>query len=462
MNILKKLRYFFRNNNLNQEKIINQLDVNKAKMDELSNRIIELTNQVANIQGKLNIQETYYQTVANRLNMANIDYTNLELLSVLSDNSKTNLLICGFYAGDNVGDELMLQTLLDYFTPYDNLNIVIMLDYNLKYNILKNKKRNITYIHYPRNNYDLLTLASKFDKVVFGGGALIDDVTYTTDPLKMPLSKILIELTLCFLENEKEVFWLGLSSNHTIKNNDFIKKLDYIVNNINYISLRDQFSIDTLKKINIDTKKITLCEDIILSNKLLENQIKYKGNKKIGIILIWSEELYKDNEKFINNLLHYLKDNSLDYELDLIPFYDYQNNDYNFCKKVVESINSESLKVLNFSSDFNEVNKTISKCDIIISMRYHSSLISIIQNKKLLTILYSKHPHYRNKINYLYSHFSINGTLCSINDIKSKTSLNTLLYSFFNNNTAIDIKKNSEYLRNAKTMMTELISKIVQ
>lgn len=149
--------------------------------------------------------------------------------------------------GDNVGDELMLQTILDYFKKYDNVFVTVLLDYNDKYNILKNGYKNVSYLHYPKSVYDFDLLVSKFDKLVFGGGAIIDDRNYNfEDPFSITLSKLLIELSIKFIDNNKDVYWIGLSSNIDFKNASFVKKLKYIVDNAKYISLRDINSLNLL------------------------------------------------------------------------------------------------------------------------------------------------------------------------------------------------------------------------
>ena len=79
----------------------------------------------------------------------------------------------GFYGAPNLGDELMLETLLQYFPSFKDVDLTIMLSDNPVYDI--GSYPAVNFIHYPKTRYDFNYLAQYFDTLVFGGGAIIDD-----------------------------------------------------------------------------------------------------------------------------------------------------------------------------------------------------------------------------------------------------------------------------------------------
>ena len=101
-------------------------------------------------------------------------YVNFEYLYLLN-NTDHKILLAGFYGARNLGDELMMQKV------YRDLNIdksrvyVLMCD-NPELNVFRYPGMNM--LHYPKTRFDYSFLADQFECVVFGGGAIIDDVMY--------------------------------------------------------------------------------------------------------------------------------------------------------------------------------------------------------------------------------------------------------------------------------------------
>lgn len=253
--VLKRLRKYLTKDELN-------LDDYKS-IKEIKSELINIGKNLEYLKNNLD----FYGNIVKNLNL-NLQYCNLEYLNNKVDKNKKNILLCGFYGGDNTGDELMLQTVLEQFQKYSNVKVTVLLDYNEKYNILKNDFSNVSYLHYPKSVYDFDNLVSQFDKLVFGGGALIDDTIYNFDnPFAITLSKILIDLSLKFINSQKNVYWLGLSSNKIIQNDIFISKLIKIVENAKYISLRDTFSFDLLASIGCNQSKMHIINDLVLANE---------------------------------------------------------------------------------------------------------------------------------------------------------------------------------------------------
>lgn len=154
-----------------------------------------------------------------------------------------------------------------------------MLANNSNYNIFK--YNNVSFIHYPITRFDYDILADYYDVIVFGGGALIDDVDYNIqyNCNEMSMSTTLIELSRSAIVKGKKCYWIGLSSNNSFTNSDFINNLKYVIENNTNIYLGDSLSLKCLSDSNICVDNIKVVNDIVLANPLLQN-IKINISKK--------------------------------------------------------------------------------------------------------------------------------------------------------------------------------------
>lgn len=461
--VLKKLKEHFKNSLVIQDDIkdLSQKIDKYSKVEEEISK--DLSDKLSDIEKRLEYLKNdldFYGNIVKNLNL-NFQYCNLEYLNYKVDKNKQNILLCGFYGGDNIGDELMLQTVLEQFQKYPNVKVTVLLDFNDKYNILKNEFSNVAYLHYPKSVYDFDNLVSQFDKLIFGGGALIDDVIYDFDnPFTITLSKILIDLSLKFIDSKKDVYWLSLSSNKIIQNDIFISKLIKIVENAKYISLRDTFSFDLLASIGCNQSKMHIINDLVLANEKL-NYIKKNSYKKLslGFIPICSEETKDQNINLIKTFIEILDKKNKSFCLKLIPFYGFVNNDINYLNNLKNIINDKRVMVAPFTTNFDEILSLINENEYIVSMRYHCSLLAMVENKKLLTILYDLHQHYYNKINYLYERYVKDGNLISLNDIENYDKLSEIFTNFiYKENKNIFDKK---ILLKSQQELTQLVKNIV-
>ena len=376
-----------------------KIDNNTIKNEEKNKSILQMEKNINSIIEK-------------------IKYFNCEITNLNDSNKKIKILICGFYGAPNLGDELMLQTLLSYFNK-EKVDITIMLSDNLEFEMYDLGLPNIKYIHYPHTIYDLNCLSNNFDKLIFGGGALLDDDYYMdNNNFKLSMSTILLELSYQFIINKKEVYWIGLSSNKDFKNEIYIQKLRKIINNIKYVSLRDTNSLNVFKKNKIKTTNINIINDIILANKLFQKQYVNKEKKIIGIIFITDLNLIEKEAIFINKIISEIKKNNSEYKIHLIPFYNYSNWDNYYYEKILEKIaDKEFIRIKNYSNSLKEIIDAILECEIIISMRYHGSLLSMILNKKVITLLNDQHPHYFNKIHYIHKKYCQQAKIFNFSDL---------------------------------------------
>lgn len=348
-----------------------------------------------------------------------------ELIKLQSIPDK-GILLCGNYGNPNMGDEWMLDTMLDFLHRYTTRNITVMLEPNRIFDPSIYLKYNINYIHYPRTIYDYDTIVNKFDTLVFGGGAIIEDgIYYEAYDYGVNICRTAVDLPLRFIAQNKKVFCIGLSTSSTLNNQEYINKLDAIVRQATFFSLRDQYSISVLKQAGICTDNVHLVHDIVYANNQLQRAIAQKKNRVtsevvyLGIVYIVSEETKEAFFHLLKKIKKELENQRKKYEITLIPFYDSWHLDYNFYNDVAR--NQEHVNVVPYNSDIQTVIDIFLQQNVMLCARYHAMLLSFCLNIPCIGLYYDTHQHYYNKIAYLLEQFGF-----GLHDCIPLSTLNTL------------------------------------
>ena len=381
---------------------LSQVDAKLEHLSKGSERLNEvLENKVTMLKKDLHSEvlalkkDLHSEVLALR---EDLRYINFELLN-LPKTDKRKVLIVGFYGAPNLGDELMLETLLQYFESREDIQITVMLCNNPDYDIRKYK--DINFIHYPKNIFDINSIAGYFDTIIFGGGAIIDDGLYDkSNPNYDDLGTILIDLSTKSILWGKKLYCIALSSNTELKNKDFIDSLSYIIENAKHFSIRDENSLQTLSNLGFEMEGVVSTNDIALGNKDIK-QVNIKNDGKlrnIGVNLICNSETISILKIFLDKIIVLSRGKA---NINLIPFYDYHNNDIHFYNELIKNNKYKDIKITPFPKTMKGLIKVLRKQDCIISMRYHCSLLSLAIGIPTQTISYDIHKHYPNKINYL-------------------------------------------------------------
>lgn len=424
----------------------------KLEVENLNQEIINLKNEISKLSKSLQdlyeIKDTIYKINQNFM------FANLEFSKIENTNNVNKILIVGFYGAFNVGDELMLETIISELEKVKNIEITIMLSNNEYCDI--SRYGNYKFIHYPLKTTDFEFLANKFDVVICGGGAVLDDSNYKLENYNLGLETIIVSLCESFIIKGKKTLLYGLSSIELLTNQEYIRKLDYISKNCTYFSLRDTNSKRSLSKSGIDVKRIKIVDDIVLANsKLKEININKKTkNNILGVVFIYNHKTMKKIYEIINELTNYLKDHKLNYEIKLIPFYDYKDNDIRHINSIIGK--HKNIKTVNFKYKYQDVISEIDECKYVISMRYHSTLIANFLGKNVLCINYDEHQHYNNKNLYIYNKYVKEKNIVDFSKI---TSLNDNLDILFNK-----VKEKNSYqdvLIRASDDLKEAIEQII-
>lgn len=322
------------------------------------------------------------------------------------DKNKKQYLILGWYGASNYGDELMLSILLEEFQKED-AQVSVLLDPYERYDanqwVIKKRKRDGEergeglFLYYPPESQKDLELAADFyNEIIIGGGAHIDDTkssNYSFIPfLATELSKIAIQ-------KNKIVRWVAVSSNKRLVSKIYIDKLKFIAQNCQELSLRDLYSIETLKEAGIKGN-FRLVEDLALRK---DPKIKTLCFTLVDFVSSeFLSSLLSDTIEFITN------DRSHHWRICFLPFFNGNHHDTKYYEEIVSKVNFKGIK--NFiAPEINNVESMllmINGADLFINMRYHASLITLQRNKPTLTICPDNHPHYFNKQHYIHEYFN--------------------------------------------------------
>lgn len=322
---------------------------------------------------------------------------------------KPRVLVCGYYGARNLGDELMLNSLLKKLDS-KKLDITILTAPHFDKDLSIYAPYSV--IHYPSRNDDILLLAQNYDYIIWGGGAVLDDEYYDFNFLNIPLAYILLKASIAALKCGKKVFVLGVSTNKTLKNPEFIRDLETVVNGADFFSLRDTNSLRTIKEAGIDTAKIKIIDDLALLDLPKITKPKASGKVSVALTFIFSDENLPKIKEFLKLIPEVLPKLYPGKSVDLhfVPFYD--ENDFD--KHCIEKLLADAPKVDNiafcaeeFRDKIEDLAELYSSCDLNISMRYHATLLSSVCGVKTLSLDYgSEHRHYYNKLAYIKEHYS--------------------------------------------------------
>lgn len=348
---------------------------------------------------------TLPRAVANQLSISS--YCNLEYIADGLAQAPNRILLAGWYGASNLGDELMLRTLLSYLSSEQLKRTSVLLCDVLEYD-QDTLPAEVRKIHYPKTTWDLDYLASNYDTIIWGGGAILDDRQYTKDPLNFNTGNLFIRINERMIAQGKKVYALGLSANSELASETYAKRLSAIAEACKVFSLRDPLSLQSLVKAGVDQNNLSLCDDLVFGNKELYELASSKekaapeGMTTAGFAPICLPALEEQNKAVLQALFDYLRSTNQPFEIKLIPFYEVDHNDTIHLTKLKDELgNPSEITIAEYSIDIRK--NPLTDCAFAICYRYHAALISYALGVKTLCVYWNEHPHYPNKMKHLSS-----------------------------------------------------------
>ena len=372
----------------------------EKKVCFLEEKVSLLEEENRNLQNEMLKLEKKSMEANKMISFGFSNYFNYEY-GFLTGNSKTKVLLVGFYGARNLGDELMLNKIYNDL-KVDKDKVWVMLCDNEKLDLFHYENMNI--IHYPKTRFDYIFLANQFECLVFGGGAIIDDTLYDREgSYTFDLGKIFIELANCFINKGKKVYSIALSSNKKLVSKLYSERLTKIIQGSCYFSVRDSYSQKVIE--DATGEQVCCINDIVLTYDKPKIVKEKREKTVISIVWICNNELLRKCIDMIEGLIDIYQGEKI--KIKLIPFYDYQDTDYCFYLKLKDKINRDvEMNIVEMPKDFESVWNELYNSDVIVSMRYHGALIGLMTGNPTFYLLFDGCEHYYNKMNDIYEKFN--------------------------------------------------------
>ncbi len=319
------------------------------------------------------------------------------------------ICISGYYGFDNFGDETILKVLTDNLKQLNETEITVFSSNPDKtaedYNVKSIQTFDIKGIINALKNTDIL---------ISGGGSLLQDIT----SCKSLLYYLFVIATAQFFKKKTIVFAQGIGP----INNPILRFLTMnILKKVENITVRDDKSLNLLKKYNIKAEK---CNDPVWNL----NIEKFSGRNKTcvqlrafkGINDIFLMQLAQNINKYYSNkeIVILSLQNKIDLEV------------CNKFKNFLSDINPEISAIVIENTSNSKIINDIIQADEVIAMRYHACLIAIKAGIKLLPLSYDI------KVQTMAEEFSLDYI-----DIKNCNGINSKFENFVNSNIEYDKEK---------------------
>lgn len=255
-------------------------------------------------------------------------------------------------------------------------------------------------IIYSLDELDQMHLEKKYDAIVVGGGEILHlntfkHLNHENKYIDYPIYKTWIAPSLTSKNNETLVIWNNPGCPFEFKNYEEVI-VNYILNYVDYISVRNDYSKDVLKKFGKKIKKsydtafmLPYIYPISTMNKKIDNKyVVYHCHKYMD------NEFYKESFKVLQSL-------SKDYEIVLLPL-GYTNDDSKLLKKMYEESN-QKFHLINSKLSIKEIVSILAHCEMYIGVSFHGAITAYSYGKKVIGYDYFKN----NKTKDLFHDLSI-------------------------------------------------------
>lgn len=276
------------------------------------------------------------------------------------------VVLSGYFGFKNFGDEAILSLLVNKLQSDKHRITVISHDPNYTKSIYKHIRSVYTF-----DFTNIIGAISKSDVLISGGGSLLQDVT----SIKSLIYYLLVIFIALFLKKTVIIFAQGIGPINSLLGNILTKN---IIKHCNYISVRDEKSMELLKKWGISSDLVC---DPIFSIKTPP-----KTKNKIAIQL---RDFKTMNNDFIDRLAAAVNKYFSNKEIKIYSFQD--DIDLEICKKFEQQLkmlnpNINTSVLYNLSS--NEIIEGISEAEYLIGMRFHSIIVGLLAGCKIIGINY--------------------------------------------------------------------------
>ncbi len=263
------------------------------------------------------------------------------------------ILLAGYYGYDNLGDELLCETVKEIVLPYAE-----------KLEILDRRSRGFFYS---------LQLIIACDVLIFGGGSLLQDISGRGLTV---LYYVFYALTAKFFK--KKVFFIGQGIGPVTRKFNYwlVKKC---LRQVDYLTVRNKESAAFLMALNVKNFKIYNDLFYAYKNKKIKETV-LKENKKISVVFSF-RPLNKDYHQQMHRIMKKISEAMKYISIKVVPMHKAYDENFLSCLEDISGI--EVLKY-----DREKIFSVIAAADIVVGMRYHFLLLAAKLNIPFIGLVY--------------------------------------------------------------------------
>ncbi|PWH86972.1 polysaccharide pyruvyl transferase family protein [Brumimicrobium oceani] len=296
---------------------------------------------------------------------------------------KTDILFTGFYGNSNTGDDAFVEVAswgADKLWNKKN-NRFLAVDDNLPTTLTPSKGYPLTIPKTYRLQDSILV--RNCDYLISGGGSTIHNKLDRSNVKHKAIQRKLSKKNL-------KIGGIGVSIGpfKTIEDEKHVE--DYL-KNIDFLAVRDKASFDYVSSLSLPYKPVNAFDLAALLPNIYNFSPEFKLKNKvktIGVSVCPHESIQGDlnikNEIKRNNKTNELL-KSID-ETQPVHFKFYIINghhkigDYQLTLETIKKVNPKSYEIIEYSKDTQNIWKSISNCDFMISTRLHAAVFACFSN----------------------------------------------------------------------------------
>lgn len=294
-----------------------------------------------------------------------------------------DVLISGYYGHNNMGDEAMLEAIVDILKKERK---------RIRLAVLSQRPEETTRVHkvrsiYRFNLFSILKMLMKTRLYVNGGGSLIQDST-SNRSLYYYLALIVLAK---FTHTKVMIYANGIGPVRS-KFNKYITR--FILNMVDVITVRDENSLVELEKLGVHGPKVELTADCALTlesasedrvNDILRAEGIDGSRRLIGFsIRQWGEDLdYLDAIAKVADVAYN------EYGLTPVFIVMQKNNDFKMSEYIMKKMKSDAY-IIKGSYSPKEILGIIGRVDILIGMRLHALVFASMEAVPCVGIVYEQ------------------------------------------------------------------------
>ncbi len=302
--------------------------------------------------------------------------------------SMCKIVISGYYGFNNLGDEAILETMVQSFKQIDDSSDIFVLSGDPDQT---EKNAGVKAVHRSKF-FDVISCIYKSDIFISGGGSLLQDSTS-----KWSIRYYLALIWLALLCRKKVFLYAHGIGPVSGRINRFLMKI--ILKNIDIITVRDNRSKYDLIGMGIEENKVHLSADPVIGMKKVGKAIGYDIIKKsfknsnkeysdgkplIGVSMRTKDFSNNENRQILKNLIESLM---LEYQVILLPFH--LGEDRELCLWA----NEMNIPAITSMISATQMMSVVENLDILLGERLHSLIFAAVAGIRFLGVSYDPKIH---------------------------------------------------------------------